>query len=58
MTRIAVFAPAFAFFLAADREGRANGCGTPALHAVAVLLALATGYAIVRIVVFGIRHPS
>jgi hypothetical protein len=58
MTRIAVLAAAVAFLVAADREGRPNGCGTPLLSAMTVLLALATGYVITRIVIFGIRHPS
>jgi len=62
MIRIAVLATSLAFLLAADREGRANGCGTPLLNAMAVLLALATCYMFIRImikmVIFSIRHPS
>jgi hypothetical protein len=58
MARIAVVAAAFAFLVAADREGRAAGCGTPLVNAVSILLALATGYLIVRIATFGNRHAS
>jgi hypothetical protein len=58
MTRIAVFAAACAFLVAADREGRPRGCGTPLADAIIVLLALASVYAISRIVIFGIRHPT
>jgi hypothetical protein len=58
MTRIAVLAAALGFLVDADREGRANGCGTPLLNAVAVLLALASCYALFRLVRFGIRYPS
>ena len=58
MIRIAVVAAALAYVVASDRQGRANGCGTPLENAVAILLTLATGYLIVRSVRFGIRHPS
>jgi len=62
MIRIAVLAAGLAFLLAADREGRSNGCGTPLLNAMGLLLAFATCYVMIRItirmVIFSIRHPS
>jgi hypothetical protein len=58
MTRIGVFAAALAFLMAADREGKPSGCGTPLANAIIVLLGLAMVYVTIRIVSFGIRHPT
>jgi hypothetical protein len=58
LIRIAVFAAGFAFLLAAGRAGIANRCGTPLLEASAFLAALATGYVVIRTMIFDIRHTS
>jgi hypothetical protein len=58
MTWIAVFAAAVTLLVAADHEGRASGCGAPLFFVMPILLALAVGYVIARIVIFAIRHPS
>ncbi len=58
MTRIAVVAAAMAFLVAADREGRSPGCGTPLANAVMALVAIAMVYMTIRMVIFGIRHPT
>ena len=58
MTRIAVVAAALAFLVAADREGWPRGCGTPLANAVIALVAIATVYMTIRMVIFGIRHPT
>ncbi len=58
MTRIAVLAVVFAFLIAADREGRPRGCGTPLSSAITVLLALVMLYVITRIVIFGVQHST
>jgi hypothetical protein len=58
MPRIAVFAAALAFLVAADREGRPRGCGTPLANAAITLVAIAMVYVTIRIVIFGVRHPT
>jgi hypothetical protein len=58
MIRLAVLAAAIAFLVSADREGRTSRCGYPHTSATMLLLVLSLGYGLVRIVIWGIRHPS
>jgi hypothetical protein len=58
MVRIAVFGAAFAFLVAADRDGRSNGCDAPLLYGMALLVAFAATYMFIQMAVFGMRHPS
>jgi hypothetical protein len=58
MTWTVVLAAGLAALVAVDREGQASGCGYPLLFAIWVVLLAAIGYVVIRVLIFGIRHPS
>ena len=58
MILTAVLAAALAYLVAADREGRPRHCGTPLAWATDNWLIVSAGFGLIRLVIFGIRHPS
>ena len=53
-----VLAAGLAFLVLANREGQASPCGYPLTFAIFVLFLVAIGYVVIRVLIFGLRHPT